>query len=162
MCATGKYHSEWGNPITKEHTWYALTDKWILTQNLGISKTQLTDKMNLKNMEEQSMDTLSFLEGGTKYLQEEIQCEAESEGKTIQRLPHLEIHPIYSYKSQTLLWMPTSTCWPEPDIAVTWEALLVHDKYRGGHSHPAIDLSTGSPMEELEKGPKELNGFAAP
>jgi hypothetical protein len=24
--------SEVGNPITKEHTWYALTDKWILTK----------------------------------------------------------------------------------------------------------------------------------
>jgi hypothetical protein len=20
--------TEWGNPITKEHTWYTLTDKW--------------------------------------------------------------------------------------------------------------------------------------
>ena len=29
---SGVYHPEWGNPITKEHTWYALTDKWILTQ----------------------------------------------------------------------------------------------------------------------------------
>jgi hypothetical protein len=24
----------WGNTITKEHTWYALTDKWILAQKL--------------------------------------------------------------------------------------------------------------------------------
>ena len=44
----------------------------------------------------------------------------------------------------------------------TWEALLVHDKYRGGHSKPSIELSIGSPMGELEKGPKELKGFAAP
>ena len=50
----------------------------------------------------------------------------------------------------------------EPDIAITWEVLLVHDKYRGGHSQPAIELRTGSPMGELEKGPKELKGFAAP
>jgi hypothetical protein len=27
---------EWGNPITKEHTWYALSDKWILAQKFGI------------------------------------------------------------------------------------------------------------------------------
>ena len=27
---------------------------------------------------------------------------------------------------------------------------------------PTIGLSTGSPKEELEKGPKELKGFAAP
>jgi hypothetical protein len=25
-----------------------------------------------------------------------------------------------------------------------------------------VDVNTGSPMEELEKGPKELKGFAAP
>ena len=58
--------------------------------------------------------------------------------------------------------MPTSTCRLEPDIAVTWEVLLVHAKYRGGHSQPAIELSTGSPMGEQQKGPKELKGLAAP
>ena len=26
----------------KEHTWYALTDMWILTQKLGIPKIQFT------------------------------------------------------------------------------------------------------------------------
>ena len=46
------------------------------------------------------------------------------------------------------------------DIAVTWEALLVHEKYRGGNPQPAIELKRGSPMEELEKEPKELKGFA--
>ena len=30
MNGSGGYHPECGNPITKEHTWYALTDKWIL------------------------------------------------------------------------------------------------------------------------------------
>ena len=38
----------------------------------------------------------------------------------------------------------------------------MHDKYRGGHSQPATEVSTGSPMWDLEKGPKELKGFAAP
>jgi hypothetical protein len=33
-----KYYPEWGNPVTKEHTWYALTDKWILAPKLGIPK----------------------------------------------------------------------------------------------------------------------------
>ena len=36
----------------------------------------------------------------------------------------------------------------------------MHDKYRGGHSKPTIELSIGSPMEELEKGPKELKETA--
>ena len=60
--------------VTKpqEHTWYAFTDKWILAQKLEIPKTQFTDQMKLKGKEEQSMDTLSFLEGGTKNPQKEI------------------------------------------------------------------------------------------
>jgi hypothetical protein len=33
-------------------------------------------------------------------------------------------------------------------------------KYRSGCSQPAIGLSTESPLEDLEKGPKELKGFA--
>jgi hypothetical protein len=34
MDGSGGYHPEWGNPITKEVTWYALTDKWILARKL--------------------------------------------------------------------------------------------------------------------------------
>ena len=33
-----KYHPELGNSITKEHTWYALTEKWILAQSLEYSR----------------------------------------------------------------------------------------------------------------------------
>jgi hypothetical protein len=36
------------------------------------------------------------------------------------------------------------------------------DKYISGCSQPSIRQSTGSPMKELEKVPKELKGFAAP
>jgi hypothetical protein len=39
----------------------------------------------------------SFLEEGTKYSKEELwrqKCRAETEGKDIQRIPHLGIHPI--------------------------------------------------------------------
>jgi hypothetical protein len=43
----------------------------------------------------------------------------ETIGKTIQRLPHLEIHPTYIHQTQTLLWMPTSTCSQDPDTAVS-------------------------------------------
>jgi hypothetical protein len=59
------------------------------------------------------------------------------------------------------LWMPTSACRQESDIAVSWEVLQEPDKNRGGCSQPTIGLSTGSPMEELEKGLKELKSFAA-
>ena len=47
-------------------------------------------------------------------------------------------------------------------MVVTWEALLVHDKYRQGDFQPAIELSTGSTMGELETGSKLLKRFAAP
>ena len=33
---------------SKENTWYALTDKWILAQKLQILKIQFTDHMKLK------------------------------------------------------------------------------------------------------------------
>jgi hypothetical protein len=40
MDRTGGHHPEWGNPITKELTWYVFTDKWILAQKLRIPKIQ--------------------------------------------------------------------------------------------------------------------------
>ena len=43
-----KYHFEWGNPITKEHTWYILTDKWVLGKKFEMPMIQLTDHAKLK------------------------------------------------------------------------------------------------------------------
>jgi hypothetical protein len=75
--------------------------------------------MKLKKKEDQSVGASVLLRRGNK-IQEQIwrQCGAETEGKTIQRLPHLGVHPIYSHQTQTLFWMPRSACWQEPDIAV--------------------------------------------
>jgi hypothetical protein len=53
----------------------------------------------------------------------ETKFEEETEGKAIQWLFHLGIHPIYSYQTQTLLWMPTRAGWQELNIAVFWGAL---------------------------------------
>jgi hypothetical protein len=58
--------------------------------------------------------------------------------------------------------LPTSACWQEPDRAVSWEALPEPDKTRSGCFQPTIGQSTGYPMEELEKGPKELKVLATP
>ena len=69
--------------------------------------------MKLKKKEEQSMDTLILIRRRNKIPTEgdiETKCAVDSEGKTIQRLPDLVIQPIYSFKTQTLLWMPTNTC----------------------------------------------------
>jgi hypothetical protein len=38
----------------------------------------------------------------------ETKCRAETEGKAIQRLPHLWSHPIYRQQTQMLWWMPGS------------------------------------------------------
>ena len=59
MDGTRKY-LECGNPITKEHTWYILTDMCVLSQELIIPKIQSTDYMKLKK-EDQSWS--SVLEG---------------------------------------------------------------------------------------------------
>jgi hypothetical protein len=69
--------------------------------------------LKLKKKEDQSMDISVFLrrrnkipmggDTGTK-------CGAETERRVIQRLPYLEIQPIYNHQIQTLLWIPTSAC----------------------------------------------------
>jgi hypothetical protein len=60
--------------------------------------------MKLKKKEDQSVDTLILLRRGNKTPMDRItetKCEAETEGMTIQRLPHLGIHPIYNHQNQT-------------------------------------------------------------
>jgi hypothetical protein len=69
--------------------------------------------MKLKKKKEQSVDTLVLLRRGNKIPMggdTETKFGAENEGETIQRMPHLGIHLIYSQQTQTLLWMPTSAC----------------------------------------------------
>ena len=76
----------------------------VFTQKLIIPKIQFTDQRKLKK-EVQSMDTLILLRMGEnthKRKDIETKCGAETEGKTIQRLPQLRIHPIYSQQTQTL------------------------------------------------------------
>jgi hypothetical protein len=56
--------------------------------------------------------------------------------------------------------MLRNACWKEPEIAVSWEALLEPNKTEvKAHSQPLHWLQR-YPMEELEKGLKELKGFA--
>ena len=79
----------------------------------GIPKIQFTDHMKLKKKEDQSVDASVLLRRGNKILMgeySETKYRAETEGKAIQSLPHLGIHPIYSYQTQTLLGMSRSAC----------------------------------------------------
>jgi hypothetical protein len=161
MDGPGGYHPEWGNPITKELTWYVLIDKWILAQKLRIPKILFAKHMKLKKKEDQSVDTSSFFRMGNKILMKgvtETKFGAETEGRTIQRLPHLGIHPIINHQTQTLLHMPARFCWQDPDIAVSYETMPVPGKYRSGCSQSSIGWNTGPPMKELEKVAKELKG----
>ena len=69
--------------------------------------------MKLKKKEDQSVDTSVFLRRDIKTLMRgdtETKCGAETEGKVIQKLSNQGIHPIYSYQTLKLLWMPTSAC----------------------------------------------------
>jgi hypothetical protein len=69
--------------------------------------------VKLKKKEGQSVDTSVLLRRGNKISMErvsETKYEAEAEGMTIQRLPHLGIHPINNHQNQKLLWMPTRAC----------------------------------------------------
>jgi hypothetical protein len=54
--------------LTKEHTWYALTDKCILAQKLRIPKIQFTDHKKLTKKEDQSVGALFLLRRGNKIL----------------------------------------------------------------------------------------------
>jgi hypothetical protein len=65
--------------------------------------------MKLKKKEDQSVDPLICLRMWIKISMEgitETKFIAETEGMTIQRLPHLGIYPIYNPQTQTLFWMP--------------------------------------------------------
>jgi hypothetical protein len=85
------------------------------------------------------VDTSVLLRRGNKIPMEgvtETKFGVEAEDRTIERLPYLShpinnlpIHPINNHQNQTLLWMPTRACCQEPDIAVSYEALPVPDKY---------------------------------
>jgi hypothetical protein len=69
--------------------------------------------MKLKKKENQSMGTSVLLRMGNKTPIEgvtETKFGVETEGRTIQRLPHKGIHPINNHQTQTLLHMPARFC----------------------------------------------------
>jgi hypothetical protein len=76
-------------------------------------------------------------------------------GKAIWRPPHLDIHPTCRHQTQTLLLMPTSTCWQQPGLAVSWEVLPAPDQYRYRYRYSQW-LSLGTPMQKQGEGLKEL------
>jgi hypothetical protein len=78
--------------------------------------------MKLKKKEDKNVDTSILLRRGNKIPMEgviETKFGAKTKGMTIQKLPHLGIHPINNHQTQTLLQKPGRACLQEPDKAVS-------------------------------------------
>jgi hypothetical protein len=63
--------------------------------------------------EDQLVDTSFLLRKGNKISMEgvaEAKFGAKTKGWSIQRLPHLGVHPIISHQMQTLLYTPARFC----------------------------------------------------
>jgi hypothetical protein len=76
--------------------------------------------VNLKKKENQSVDTSVLLRRGNKIPIEGVtqtKLGAETEGMTIQRLPHLGIYPIYCHPDRIV--DAKRACRQEPDTAVS-------------------------------------------
>ena len=71
MDGTRKCHPEEGNPVTKERTWYALTNKQMLVQKLKINNLQFTQHRKLKKKEDLSEGAMVPLRKRTSYSQEQ-------------------------------------------------------------------------------------------
>ena len=118
--------------------------------------------MKLKKNEDQSVESSPFLRIGNKTPMEgvtETKFGAETKGWTIQRLPHLGIHPIISFQTLTPLHILARFYRKDPDVAVSCETMPGPSKHRSGCSQSANGWITGLSMEELEKVPKELRGL---
>jgi hypothetical protein len=74
----------------------------ILSQKLRIPKIQFAKHMKLKKKEDQSVDTSFLLRMGNKIPMEGVTETKFGAEQTIQRLPHLGIHPINNHQTQTL------------------------------------------------------------
>ena len=124
MNGTRKYYPEQGNPITKEHTWYILTDKWLLVQKLRIPKIQFTEQMKLKKKDDQSMGTLVLLRRVKKILMEgvtETKYGAETEGKDIQFTNHRKLKKKEDQRRKTKVWILRSFL--EEGTKYTWKEI---------------------------------------
>jgi len=121
----------WNHKISSSVRWpnhkrtYMVYTHWKadISPKAHNTQVQFTDHMKPKKKEDQSVDMSIVLRRGNKILtgwNMEAKCGAETEEKAIQGLPHLGIHPIYSYYTQTLLQRLRSTCWEESDIVIYW------------------------------------------
>jgi hypothetical protein len=100
-----------GNARAKKWKWVGRGVGGWRTFGIAYPRYNSQNHIKLKKKEDLSMDTLILIRRGNKINMEgvtETKYVAETEGKTILRLPHLEIHPINNQQQQTLLQKPTS------------------------------------------------------
>lgn len=64
MDGTRKYHADWGNPVTEERTRYAVTDKCLLAQKLGILK--IHSQIIWRSRKTKSVDSSDLFRRGNK------------------------------------------------------------------------------------------------
>ena len=82
-------------------------------RNIEHPRYNLQNTRKSRRREDQRVDTSYLLRIGNKIPMKgvtELKFGAKKKGLTIQRLPHLGIHPIISYQTQTLLHMPARFC----------------------------------------------------
>ena len=75
--------------------------------------------MKPKKKEDQRVDASVLLRRGNEILtggNTETKYGAETEGKAIQCLSHLGIHPIYNHQTGTMLWIQISACLQNSDM----------------------------------------------
>ena len=92
----------------------------------------------------------------------ETKFRAEMEERTIQRLPHPGIHPIYNHQTQTLLHIPARFCWQDPNVALSCEAMPVPGKYRSGCSQSSLGWNTGPLNEGARESTQGAEGVCNP
>jgi hypothetical protein len=125
---------------------------------LWIPKIQFTDHLKLKRKEDQSLDASVLLRRATKYSRNmEAKYGPETEGKTIQRLPHLGIHSIYRHQTQKLLSMQRSFCWQEPDIAVSCEDWQIQKRMLVANHWTEQGVPNGAVWERTERAEEVCN-----
>jgi hypothetical protein len=81
----------------------------VLRQKQRTPKTQFAKHKKIKKREDQWVDTSFLLKIGNKIPMRgviEKKFGAKTNELTIQRLPHLGIHPIINHQTQTLFHMP--------------------------------------------------------
>jgi hypothetical protein len=130
-------------------------------RNLEYPRYNLQNTWNSRRRNTKVWILHSFLEWGTKYPSKELQrqsLELRWKEGLCRDCPIGDPYHNQPPNADTTAY--TRKILPDPDIAVSCEALPVPGKYRSGCSQSAIGWNTGPPMEELEKVPKELKGSA--